>query len=228
MSSDEVLSGELRNEMFAVRLSDVVCGEAHETYQDPERFFANTSPTTRVRSFLNEVIGRLSGKDSTAAAFFRLDTPFGGSKTHTLINPYHPLGSKASPQSLRATGVERANMPSGPVKAVTLVGGHLNPTDSVRKAGALVHHVSGEVAYQLGGDEGDKLVQNAVQQGIAPRPQSLDTLSGDSPVLFIIDEPAEYILRRGSSAGQLPAFLKTLSEWVTVPNRPRSLVLTLA
>ena len=32
----------------------------------------------------------------------------------------------------------------------------------------------------------------------------------------------------GTAAGQLPAFLKTLSEWVAAPDRPRALVLTLA
>ena len=224
----DVLSGELRDEMFAASLSEVVRGEAHEIYQDPDRFFSNTYPTARVRSFLNEVVGRLSGKDSTAAAFFRLDTPFGGGKTHTLISLYHLLVSQASLQSLRAMGVEPANMPSEPVKTVTIVGGDLNPADGVWKGEALVHHIWGEIAYQLGGDEGYELVRKADQQGIAPGPQFLDTLSGDSPILFMIDEPAEYMRRMGNSAGQLPAFLKTLSEWVTVSNRPRALVLTLA
>ena len=225
---DEVLSGELRDEMFAANLSEVVRDEAHETYQDPDRFFANTYPTERVKSFLKEVIGRLSRKDSTAAALFRLDTPFGGGKTHTLISLYHLLGAKASPESLRVMGIDPADMPSEPVKIVTIVGGDLNPADGVRKGEAAIHHMWGEIAYQLGGEEGHRLVQNADDQGIAPGPQFLDTLSGDSPVLFMIDEPAEYMRRMGDSAGQLPAFLKTLSEWVTTLAHPRALVLTLA
>ena len=53
-------------------------------------------------------------------------------------------------------------------------------------------------------------------------------LAGDTPVLFLIDEPAEYMRRMGGSAGQLPAFLKTLSEWVASSDRRRALVLTLA
>ena len=224
---DEVLSGELRDEMFAANLSEVVRGDAHETYQDPDKFFANTYPTERVKSFLNEVVGRLSGKDSTAAAFFRLDTPFGGGKTHTLISLYHLLASKGSPDYLRAMGVDPADVPDT-VKVVTVVGGDLNPADGVRKGDSVVHHIWGDIAYQLGGEEGYELVRNADRKGIAPGPQFLDHLAGDSPILFMIDEPAEYMRRMGGSAGQLPAFLKTLSEWATATNRPRALVLTLA
>ena len=47
--------------MFAANLSAVVRGEAHQVYQDPDLFFANTYPTERVRSFVREVAGRLSG-----------------------------------------------------------------------------------------------------------------------------------------------------------------------
>ena len=225
---DEVLSGELRDEMFAANLSEVVRGEAHETYQDPDIFFANTYPTERVKSLLNEVIGRLSGQDSTAAAFFRLDTPFGGGKTHTLISLFHLLGSKASPESLSTMGLDPADMPSEPVKVVTVVGGDLNPADGVDKGDVVVHHMWGEIAYQLGGADGYGMVRNADLQDIAPGPQFLDALAGDRPVLFMIDEPAEYMRRMGDSAGQLPAFLKTLSEWATTSSHPRALVLTLA
>ena len=44
---DEVLTGELRDEMFAANLSAVVRGQAHQVYQDSDLFFANTYPTDR-------------------------------------------------------------------------------------------------------------------------------------------------------------------------------------
>ena len=225
---DEVLTGELRDEMFAANLSAVVRGEAHEVYQDPDLFFANTYPTERVRSFVREVAGRLSGRDPAASAFFRLDTPFGGGKTHTLISLYHLIGSKPSTESLGIMGMDAGVMPSDPVKVVTIVGGDLEPADGVPHGDVVVRHMWGEIAWQLGGVEGYRKVQIADSQGTAPGPRFLDELVGDSPVLFMIDEPAEYMRRMGDSAGQLPAFLKTLSEWVTAPDRPRALVLTLA
>ena len=225
---EEVLTGELRDEMFAANLSAVVRQQAHEVYQDPDHFFANTYPTDRVRSFLGEVVGRLSGKDPAASAFFRLDTPFGGGKTHTLISLYHLLASSPSEDSMKTMGLDPMAMPSGPVKVVTVVGGDLEPADGVRHGNLVVRHMWGEIARQLGGEDGYAMVENADAQGIAPGPQFLDELVGDSPVLLMIDEPAEYMRRMGTSAGQLPAFLKTLSEWVTAPDRPRVLVLTLA
>ena len=225
---EEVLSGELRDEMFAANLSDVVRNQAHEVYQDPDPFFANTYPTERVKSFLLEILGRLSGRDRAAASFFRLDTPFGGGKTHTLISLYHLLRSQPSDDSLLRMGIETCALPTEPVKVVTIVGGDLEPADGVTYGDLVVRHMWGEIAYQLGGAEGHRLVENADAQGIAPGPHFLDELVGDDPVLFLIDEPAEYMRRLGSSAGQLPAFLKTLSEWVTAPDRPRVLVLTLA
>ena len=225
---DEVLTGELRDEMFAANLSDVVRRQAHEVYQDPNHFFANTYPTERVQSFLREIVGRLSGKDPAASAFFRLDTPFGGGKTHTLISLYHLLVSNPSVDSLRTMGLDQKAMPSDPVKVVTVVGGDLEPADGVRHGDLVVRHMWGEIARQLGGAAGYAMIENADAQGIAPGSQFLDELAGDTPVLLMIDEPAEYMRRMGDSAGQLPAFLKTLSEWVTAPDRPRALVLTLA
>ena len=61
---EEVLSGELRDGMFAANLSAVVRGQAHQVYQDPNLFFANTYATERVQSFVREIIGRLSSQDS--------------------------------------------------------------------------------------------------------------------------------------------------------------------
>lgn len=223
-----MLSGELRDEMFAANLSAVVRGQAHEVYQNSDLFFSNTYATERVQSFVREVIGRLSGRDPAAAAFFRLDTPFGGGKTHTLITLYHLLGSKLSDESLQKIGVESASMPLQPVKVVTIVGGDLEPADGVRHGDLLVRHMWGEIAHQLGGADGYKKIENADTGGVAPGPHFLDELVGDDPVLFMIDEPAEYMRRMGASAGQLPAFLKTLSEWVAAPHRPRAFVLTLA
>ena len=95
MPRDEVLSGELREEMFAANLSEVARGQGHDIYRDPDLFFANTYLTERVRTFFHEVVGRLSGSDSTAAGFYRLDTPFGGGKDAHPHRTLSPLGFQA-------------------------------------------------------------------------------------------------------------------------------------
>lgn len=57
----EVLSGELREEVFAAHLHDVLENRADPVYQDAEQFFDNTYPTEGLRVVLREVMGRLSG-----------------------------------------------------------------------------------------------------------------------------------------------------------------------
>jgi len=86
---DEVLRGELREDIFAARLKDVIDGKADPVYGDPVTFFENTFPTAGLKTLLNDVLGRLSGKGAGKNAIIRLETAFGGGKTHNLIALYH-------------------------------------------------------------------------------------------------------------------------------------------
>ena len=129
---------------------------------------------------------------------------------------------------MSAIGLSPDDMPEQPVKVVTIVGGDLDPADGVVKDSVKVRHMWGEIAHQLGGAEGYGLVAAADANNMAPGPQFLESLTGDKPVLIMIDEPAEYMRRMGGSAPQLPAFIKTLSEWATAAGKPRALAMTLA
>lgn len=225
----EVLSGEIRDELFVASLSDVMRGRAHPIYQDPALFFANTYPTGRAISFLGEVMGRLAGADNTASALFRLDTPFGGGKTHTLIALYHlATWRPVPPDVLDRLQLDPALVRSGPWRAVGVTCDQdLDPANGVEKGGVRVRHLWGEIAFQLGGPEGYRLVEESDRQGLAPGPQFLDRLIGDQPVLLLIDEPAAYMRAMGPARDQLPLFLKTLADWVS--SSPRAVaVLTLA
>src|SRR5438874_23008 len=84
----DVLTGELRDDMFAAKLLDVMHGTADPIYQDSERFFDNTYPTVGLKTLAAEVFGRLEQRGG-AAAVVRLETQFGGGKTHNLIALYH-------------------------------------------------------------------------------------------------------------------------------------------
>jgi hypothetical protein len=59
---DEVLRGDLRDEMFAARLRDVMEGRADPVYQEAKRFFDHTFPTEGLRTLVREALGRLSGR----------------------------------------------------------------------------------------------------------------------------------------------------------------------
>jgi predicted AAA+ superfamily ATPase len=100
---EEVLQGDLREDVFAARLKDVIDGTADPVYGDPQTFFDNTYPTAGLSTLLNDVLGRLSGVGSGKNAVVRLETAFGGGKTHNLIALYHAVsgGIPSSCESLR-------------------------------------------------------------------------------------------------------------------------------
>jgi len=83
----EVLKRELREEIFAARLRDVIEGQADPIYQDPATFFDK----------LDEALGRLTGVKPANNSIIRLETAFGGGKTHNLIGLYHALLEVARP-----------------------------------------------------------------------------------------------------------------------------------
>jgi predicted AAA+ superfamily ATPase len=95
----EVLQGELREDIFAARLQDVMNGKADPVYGDPATFFDNTYPTAGLKTLLADVLGRLTGKAAGKNAVIRLETAFGGGKTHNLIALYH-VASGQAPKSV--------------------------------------------------------------------------------------------------------------------------------
>src|ERR1035441_2938030 len=86
---EDVLKGTIAEADFAADLAKVIRGIASDDYQKPDRFFASTFPTQGLKNLLRHVMGRLTGDSTAAAAIFRLDTSYGGGKTHGLIALTH-------------------------------------------------------------------------------------------------------------------------------------------
>src|SRR3954451_11849445 len=86
---DEVLRGELREQQFAASLTRVLRGDADPVYGHPATFFKNTYATGGLRHLLREALGRLTGRQGGNAPVIRVETSFGGGKTHNLIALYH-------------------------------------------------------------------------------------------------------------------------------------------
>ncbi len=230
----EVLHGELREELFAARLKDVLEGKADPVYQDPERFFENTYPTEGIRTLLSEALGRLTGRNPAANPIIRLETPFGGGKTHSLIALYHAAsGSRAAERF-----VDPAFIPSpGSVRIAGIVGSELDPTSGVLHPDVTTYTLWGELAYQLGGATGYRLVEESDRRTkAAPGTGLLDQLIADRPTLILLDEIARYLraaqavptaTEEGNVADQTIAFLMSLLEFAASRQRV-VVVLTLA
>lgn len=235
----DVLSGELTEAMFAAKLRSVIEGTADAGYQDPDLFLANTFPTEGLKTLIREVFGRLSGGDPTASPFIRLETAFGGGKTHNLIALYHLARRAASDPP--ADLVPPALIPDRAYLTAGVVGSDLDPANGLDRGDVRTWTLWGEIAYQLGRGRGDPrtaydVVRASDEQRVAPGTQVLEKLVAGEPALILLDEIARHLRAaqelkipggRGTLADQTVAFLMTLIEFAA--SQPRvSLVLTLA
>lgn len=110
MPRREVLAGDLPDSIFAADLWDVLTGRAHEDYRDPEHFFAGTYPTASLQVLLRDVGNRLAGI-SGGTPVYRLETGFGGGKTHAPIAAYHVARSGTDLAPL-LSGYDISRLPS--------------------------------------------------------------------------------------------------------------------
>ncbi len=227
----DVRAGTSSDADFAADLARVLRGhDAPEEYADPVRFFANTHPTRGLKSLLANVCGRLSGRGSSVAALFRLDTAFGGGKTHGLIALVHAargMQGVADPTEF----VDPRLLPDPGVRIAAFDGENADPANGRRMAdGTLAFTPWGEIAYALAGREGYERVRRSDEDGIAPGAETIEELFGGSPALILLDELAVYLRKvqnRAGSRDQLTAFLTSLFKAVEASPRA-ALVYTLA
>lgn len=231
----EVLAGELREEEFAARLNWALwpTPSAPPVYADPTAFFSRTFPTTGLRTLLHDVLGRLSAKDASAPSIIRLETGFGGGKTHNLIALAHAVSGK-TPKDLLTRFVSLDRILPEPVRVAAVVGEDLSPASGLpHDDGPTTWTPWGELAWQLGGMEGYRLVEQDDRARTVPGAAIWPRLLGDKPALILLDELAPYLRALKTSqqyahmAGAMAPFLKGLLETVA-SSRRAVCVLTLA
>ncbi len=246
----DILAGSVADADFAADLAQVIGGRAGDEYGDPARFFARTWPTRGLKNLLANVCRRLSGAGGEAAAIFRLDTSYGGGKTHGLIALVHavrgvPDASGAAPARSHVGGAAEASirqapigefldpglLPAGPVRVAAFDGENADPANGRALGdGVLARTPWGEIAYALAGTAGYERVRNSDAQGIAPGAETLRELFGGRPTLILLDELSVYlrkVQRIDHARDQLTAFLTSLFK--AVEGEPNAaLVYTLA
>lgn len=211
---------------FAADLSRVLAGDAPPEYQDAALFFANTYPTHGIRELLSRVSGRLAGKSATA--IFRLDTNYGGGKTHALIALSHLAKSGQAIANLSEFVDPGQIAPANAV--VAAFDGEIADPANGRALGLNIFARTpwGELAYALGGPEGYERVRQSDEQGIAPGSETLRELIGARPALILLDELGVYLRKAGPESGkQFAAFLGALIKAVD-GSKQAALVYTLA
>jgi hypothetical protein len=231
----EIFAGSLPDALFAADLWDVIQKNAHQDYQDPYRFFAGTYPAANIKLLLKDVASRLSGgQDSTST--FRLETGFGGGKTHSLIATVHVAREgKNLAEQLDDYGMTSLPEP-GRTRIAAFVGEDSDPLSGTE------HEVEGEkfrtftpwgqIALMAGGLTGYEEVKENDIHGVAPSQGALEKALGAGPVLILIDELILYMARchalpddhqRRNISSQWPTFFQTL--FSLAAHRPQTVVI---
>ncbi len=222
---DEVLRGELKDEIFAARLADVVSGVAEDVYGNPTQYFENTYPTSGLKELLHQAMGRLSGTFPNASPIMRLETSFGGGKTHNLIGLYHVAKNHVD-TDLTKRFMDPSLIPSERIEQVAaVVGSDMDPENGFEHEGLITRTLWGEVAYQLGGPDGYEAMRASDEKRIAPGSQVWDKIVGKKPALIMLDEFARYLrgakgqVGETSLAEQTVGFLMSLLEFAASRER---------
>ena len=226
----DVLDGSISEADFAADLAQVIAGKGSEEYLDPSRFFANTYPTRGLKSLLANVCRRLTGAGGEVAAIFRLDTSYGGGKTHGLIALAHAAGGMKGVSNVPEF-VDPSLLPNDRVRVAAFDGENADPANGRAMGdGVLAHTPWGEIAYALAGKDGYERVRKSDESRIAPGAGTLRELFGGDPTLILLDELSVYLRKVSNledARDQLTAFLTSLFKAVEgAPNA--ALIYTLA
>lgn len=188
----DIADGSFDESRFAADLGLVDQGVGERDYLDAVTFCEKTYLTESLQAVLGELAARLDG-DSAAAGVYRLQTEFGGGKTHTLLAAYHLFGDPARVAgtpfvSDLASALGRASFPKA--RLAVLDGSALIPGGTGSGPRTLV----GELAQRLGGDAAFATVaaQDAGLLG-SSTVQLAELLAAHAPCLILLDELLEYL-----------------------------------
>ena len=232
-----ILQGTFNPEVFTASLGPVIqhykgnSSTIDSIYTDANAFFAEaTYPTHGLVQTVNNVFRRIAG-DASVPTIQRLETAFGGGKTHTLIACVH-IAYKGKEIAESTKGIiDSAYLPDKGTVTVIGIAGDEIPVNKIKGDMLMPYTLWGEIAYQIGGKELYNQVKADAESFAAPGKPFLDTVLKGKKVLIMLDELAQYAARLDvavtNGALQLAAFLMSLIEYAKATTGI-SIVVTLA
>jgi hypothetical protein len=191
----DVLKGTFQQAEFAADISAVRQGRAPAIYQEAGPFFERTYITEGMRLLLTQVAQRLNGRGGEPV--IQLQTAFGGGKTHTMLAVYHLATRPGSLNDLAGLPMllDHAGLMDVPRAKVAILDGTAHPPGQAWKHGhVVIHTLWGELAWQLGGEEGYDLVRDTDTTGTSPGKDLLrELLQRCAPCVVLVDELVAYI-----------------------------------
>ncbi len=201
----DVSSGRYQQAEFAADLWQVYQREGSDEYKNPKEFFRRTFITEGLKRLLARALVRMS--ENGGDPVVELQTNFGGGKTHSMLALWH-LFSGAPAAEL--SGIEELIKETGAAVAksvhrAVIVGTKISPGQPHKKPdGTIVRTLWGELAWQLGGKEGYKLIKEADETATNPGDALKELFNKYSPCLILIDEWVAYA-RQLHEGSNLPA-----------------------
>ncbi len=221
----DVASGRYIQAEFAADLAQVVQGKADPEYGDPKEFFRRTYLTEGLMDLLVTGIKRLTGQGGDPVV--QLQTSFGGGKTHSMLALYHLLSGQIGFSEIPGGEdiVRRVGNIDDRINAnrAVIVGTAFSPTEPRQYQDCTTHTLWGDIAYQIGGVEGYRLVERADLAGVSPGSDTLlELLETFGPALLIVDELVAFARNLYNAPDRLPAgsfdavmtFVQSLTEAV--------------
>ena len=220
---EDVLSGSYTKAEFAADLGQVARGEARSEYGEPKEFFKRTFLTGGLTALLISAVKRFVDKGGDPV--IELQTGFGGGKTHSMLALYHLSGAGSEAKNLQGVDdlLGRLELPDLPeIRRAVFVGTMRGVSEvTIQDGGTRIHTMWGDLAWQLGGYEGYKLVADADREGTSPGSAALSELLWQAaPCLILVDEWLAFIrqlwrMPESPSAGSFDAnmtFVQSLTE----------------
>ena len=233
----DLLKGTFNSEIFTASLNQVIeyyrsPGSKPDTiYQDPIEFFSSaTYPTHGLKDVVLTVFKRLSG-DNSIQAIRRLETAFGGGKTHTLIALTHIAHRGTDLAEVTKEVIPWELLPSpGEINVVGIAGDRL-PVQKTAGIDLVPYTLWGEIAFQVGGNDLYNQVKSSADSFAAPGDDYFDAVFKGRKVLIMLDELAQYATRfqaaQVNGGELLAAFLMRLHGYAR-DHSNMAVVLTLA
>jgi len=201
----DVASGRYQQAEFAADLWQVYQGEGSDEYRHPTEFYRRTFLTEGLRRLLSQAVRRLAGDGGDPVV--ELQTNFGGGKTHSMLALFHlfsgvPVADLPGAEELVK---ELAVALPANVRRAVFVGTQVSPGKPHKKPdGTVVRTVWGEIAWQLGGKEGYKLIKEDDEKATNPGNAMKELFNKYGPCLILIDEWVAYARQLHTNA-DLPA-----------------------
>ena len=217
-----ILKGTFNPEVFTAALGPVVQyykghnSSIDRVYTDAKAFFTEaTYPTSGLRQTVNSVFKRIAG-DPGVPSIQRMETAFGGGKTHTLIACVHIAYKGKEIADAVADIINPAYLPDPGTVIVAGIAGDEIPVTKTKGDSLVPYTLWGELAYQIGGEHLYREVKDEAESFASPGKHFLEKVLSGKKVLIMLDELAQYAARLevavpGQGADQLAAFIMALN-----------------